>query len=57
MPAIAFNVRLILDVLKYISEDIIVFTLNGALSPGVIMPKDSKDFTYVVMPIRTAEVK
>jgi len=57
MQPIAFNVRLILDVLKNIAEDNIVITLNGTLSPGVIMPKDSKDFTYVVMPIRTAETK
>ncbi|MDR1998246.1 MAG: DNA polymerase III subunit beta [Candidatus Margulisbacteria bacterium] len=57
MQPIAFNVRLILDVIKNIAEDSVVLTLNGSLSPGVIAPKDSKDFTYVVMPIRTPESK
>ncbi|MDR2431476.1 MAG: DNA polymerase III subunit beta [Candidatus Margulisbacteria bacterium] len=57
MQPIAFNVRLILDVIKNIEEDSVVITLNGPLSSGVIAPKDSKDFTYVVMPIRTAETK
>jgi DNA polymerase-3 subunit beta len=54
MQPIAFNVRLILDAIKNIPEDSIVITLNGATSPGVITPRGDKDFTYVVMPIRTA---
>jgi DNA polymerase-3 subunit beta len=52
MQPIAFNVRLVLDVIRNIQEDNIVIVLNGATSPGVIIPKKNKDFTYVVMPIR-----
>ena len=52
---IAFNVRLILDVIKNIDEDSIVIGLNSPLAPGVVTPKDNKDYTYVIMPIRTAE--
>jgi DNA polymerase-3 subunit beta len=52
MQPIAFNVRLVLDVIRNIQEDNIVIVLNGATSPGVIIPKENKDFTYVVMPIR-----
>jgi DNA polymerase-3 subunit beta len=54
---ISFNVRLILDVIKNTAEDNMVITLSGPLKPGVIRPKDSKDFTYVVMPMRTADTK
>ncbi len=50
---VAFNVRLMMDVLKNIDEDNIVFTLNSPSAPGVIMPKENKDYTYVLMPIRT----
>jgi DNA polymerase III subunit beta len=54
---IAFNVRLILDVIKNIDEDNIIISLNSPLSPGVITPKENRDYTYVLMPIRTAENK
>ncbi len=50
---VAFNVRLIMDVLKNIDEDNIVFFLNSPSSPGIISPKENKDYTYVLMPIRT----
>jgi len=57
MQPISFNVRLILDVVKNIDEDTVQISLNGPLSPGIITPKEKKDFTYVVMPIRTPENK
>lgn len=50
---VAFNVRLMMDVLKNIDEDNIVLILNSPSAPGVIMPKENKDYTYVLMPIRT----
>ena len=55
IPPIAFNVRLILDVTRNIDEDSIILGLNSPLSPGVVTPKENKDYTYVLMPIRTAE--
>lgn len=51
--SIAFNVRLIMDVLKNIDEDNVVLTLNSQTTAGVIKPKENKDYTYVIMPIRT----
>ena len=53
---IAFNVRLILDVLRNIEDDYIEINLGeDELSAGVIKAKDKMDFTYVLMPIRTVE--
>lgn len=49
----AFNIRLIIDALKVISADKIVFELNEGLSPGVIKPEGEIDYLYIVMPIRT----
>jgi DNA polymerase III sliding clamp (beta) subunit (PCNA family) len=45
-------VRLLLDVVRNIQEDSLVIVLNGHTSAGVIVPKENKDYTYVVMPIR-----
>ena len=53
---IAFNVRLIMDVLKNIDEDNITLSLNSSLSPGLVKPKEDNEYIYVIMPIRTAEV-
>lgn len=55
MAPAAFNVRLILDALKIIDEDEVFLELTGQLSPGMIKPKNGVDYTYVVMPIKTAE--
>jgi len=52
---VAFNVRLLLDSLKIIDEDDVVLEMTGKLSPGIIKPKASLDYLYVVMPIRTTE--
>lgn len=53
--AIAFNVRLISDVLKVIDSPNTTMEFSGALSPGIIRPTDGKDYIYVIMPIRTTE--
>jgi len=53
--SIAFNVKLIIDVLKNISSDKVSIELSGPLSPGVIKPVDGEDYIYIAMPIRTAE--
>lgn len=53
--SIAFNVRLIIEVLKAISTDKVALELSGPLSPGVIKPVSGEDYIYIAMPIRTAE--
>jgi DNA polymerase III sliding clamp (beta) subunit (PCNA family) len=53
---VAFNVKLIIDILKNLTGEEIIFGLNGALNPGMIKPKEEKEnYLYIVMPIRTVE--
>ncbi len=50
---IAFNARYLTDVLAGVDTDRFSITLNGPLSPGVFRPTDGRDYTHVVMPVRT----
>ena len=52
---IAFNVRLILDSIKNLEMDSLKIEFNNELSPCVIKPVSDPDYTYILMPIRTAE--
>ena len=52
---VAFNVRLILDVIKTVDGDDLVIKLNNGLSPCVIKAVNDETYNYVVMPIRTNE--
>ncbi len=52
---IAFNVRLITDVLKVIETDKISLEFSGPLSPGIVKPADDRDYIYIIMPIRTTD--
>lgn len=52
---IAFNVRLILDSIKNLEMDDIRIEFNNELSPCVIRPVTSQDYTYIIMPIRTSD--
>ena len=49
---IGFNNKYLLDALKASRKDELVFNFTGSLSPCVIRPKDSDDFTYLVLPVR-----
>lgn len=49
---IGFNNRYVLDALKASKKEELVFEFSGALSPCIIRPKDSDDFTYLVLPVR-----
>ncbi|MEG2192493.1 MAG: DNA polymerase III subunit beta [Oscillospiraceae bacterium] len=49
---IGFNNRYVLDALKASKKEELVFEFSGSLSPCVIHPKDSDDFTYLVLPVR-----
>lgn len=53
--AIAFNVRLITDVLKVIDSEKVTLEFSGPLSPGVIRPVGGADYVYIIMPIRTTD--
>lgn len=52
---IALNVRLMMDVIKIIDTPEVSFLFNNELSPCQLIPKDSINFNYIIMPIRTSE--
>ena len=52
---VSFNVRLLIDVLKIISEDKVSLNFSGPLNPGLIKPEGNDNYMYVIMPIRTTE--
>jgi len=52
---IAFNVRLITDVLKVVEKPNVVLEFSESLGPGIIKEEGNEDFLYIVMPIRTQE--
>ena len=52
---IAFNIRLMLDVLKTLECDEIIMKFNNELSPSRIEEVDNDEFIYIIMPIRTSD--
>lgn len=50
---IAFNVKYIVDILKNITSEQLVFSLNTPLSPASVKPLDDESYTYIVTPVRT----
>jgi DNA polymerase-3 subunit beta len=51
--AITFNTNYILDVLKIIKKENTIIKLNDPLNPVIITPDKDKDYTYILMPVRT----
>jgi len=49
---IAFNVKYLLEFSRVISSEDIILRFNSPVSPCVITPADSDDFTYLVLPVR-----
>ena len=50
--SVVFNWRYILDGLKNLNEDDIIFEFNGDQKPAMIKPVKETDFFYVLMPIK-----
>ena len=50
---ITFNSDYILDVLKIIKKENTIIKLNEPLNPVIITPDGDKDYTYILMPVRT----
>ncbi|MCY3866713.1 MAG: DNA polymerase III subunit beta [Chloroflexi bacterium] len=48
---ISFNIRYLIDVLRVISEERVVFQSNGPENPGVLKPENREDFVHVIMPM------
>ena len=54
---VAFNVRLLLDVMKTLEADDVLIEVNDELKPCVIRSVADEDYTYIIMPIRTSDYK
>lgn len=52
---IALDVKLILDSIKNLEMEYLELSFNSELSPCVIKPESDPSYTYILMPIRTAE--
>lgn len=50
---IAFNVKYLTDVVRYIESEQIEISLNSAISPCVITPVGDPDYLHLVLPVRT----
>lgn len=50
---ITFNTNYILDVLKIIKKENTIIKLNEPLNPVIITPDEDKNYTYILMPVRT----
>ncbi len=51
--SIAFNARYLLDVLKEVRDDALIFDFNTSISPCVIRPLQGDSFYYLVLPVKT----
>ncbi len=50
---ITLNSRYLLDALNVITADEVVFGFNGKLEPCVLRPVGAKDYTHVIMPLKS----
>ena len=48
---ISFNIRYLIDVLRVVNEERVVFQSNGPENPGVLKPENREDFVHVIMPM------
>ncbi|MCY3780702.1 MAG: DNA polymerase III subunit beta [Chloroflexi bacterium] len=48
---ISFNIRYLIDVLRVVKEERVVFQSNGPENPGVLKPENRDDFIHVIMPM------
>lgn len=48
---ISFNISYLIEVLKVVGEERVVFQSNGAENPGVLRLEDRDDFVHVIMPM------
>ncbi len=50
---IAFNAKYVTDILKNITSEHMIFSLNTPLSPASIRPTDDETYNYIITPVRT----
>ena len=49
---IAFNAKYVTDILKNITSDNLIFSLNTPLSPASIRPTSDETYNYIITPVR-----
>lgn len=50
---IAFNVKYLTDVVRYIESESIEMNFNNAVSPCVVTPVGDEDYVHLILPVRT----
>ena len=50
---IAFNVKYLTDVVRYIDAEQIEVNLNSPITPCIVTPASDKDYLHLVLPVRT----
>ena len=53
---ISFNARYLLDVLKEVHDESLIFDFNTSISPCVVKPLQGESFFYLVLPVKTSSV-
>lgn len=48
---IAFNIEYLIDVLRVVNEERVIFQSNGPENPGVLKAENREDFVHVIMPM------
>ncbi len=48
---ILFNIEYLIEVLRVIDEERVIFESNGSDNPGVLRPENREDFVHVIMPM------
>ena len=51
--SIAFNVKYLTDVVRFIDAESIEMNLNNAVSPCVVTPVGDSDYVHLILPVRT----
>ena len=54
---IAFNVKYLLDVVRFIDSEQIEIKMNNPISPCIITPLGDADYLHLVLPVRTGATK
>ena len=50
---IAFNVKYLTDVVRYIDAERIEMNFNNAVSPCIVTPVGDGDYVHLILPVRT----
>ena len=52
---ITFNAKYLLDILQVLPDKKVIFEVNDKMSPGLIRGEKTKDYLYIIMPLRVEE--